>query len=87
MLKLAFLICSLFAVFMPSLVVADSIKPSYTLAGYEKGTAIGTGPSKASAAQKARKNIPDGATQAGATKYVKNGERSYTAHIPWRKKK
>ncbi len=24
---------------------------------------------------------------AGATKYVKNGDRSYTAHIPWRKKK
>jgi hypothetical protein len=87
MLKISLLICSLFAFFMPSLVVADSIKANYTLAGYEKGTAIGTGPSKASAHQKARKNIPGGATQAGATKYVKNGDRSYTAHIPWRKKK
>ena len=87
MLKMSLLICSLFAVFMPSLVVADSIKPSYTLAGYERGTAIGTGPSKASAHQKERQNIPDGASQVGATKYVKNGDRSYTAHIPWRKKK
>jgi hypothetical protein len=87
MFKLSLLICSLFVFTAPSVVAVDSITADYVLAGYEKGTAIGTGPSKASAHQKARKNIPDGASQAGATKYVKNGERSYTAHIPWRKKK
>ena len=87
MIKLSVLICSLFAFTMPALVNADSTNANFAWAGYEKGTAIGTGPSKASAHQKARKNMPDGATQAGATKYVKNGDRSYTAHIPWRKKK
>jgi hypothetical protein len=87
MFKLSLFICSLFVFTVPSEMAADSIAARYVLAGYEKGTAIGAGPSKASAAQKARKNIPDGAIQAGATKYVKNGERSYTAHIPWRKKK
>ena len=87
MLKLSVLICSLFAFTMPAKVSAGSTNANYAWAGNEKGTAIGTGPSKASAHQKARRNMPDGATQAGATKYVKNGDRSYTAHIPWRKKK
>ena len=51
----------------------------------EKGTAIGLGKSKSQAASKARRNIPKGARQYGAVKYVKNGDGTYTAYIDWKK--